>query len=137
MMVSTKGRYALRVMLDLAEHATDGQYLSLKTIAERQGISLKYLEQIIPLLKKGGLVEGVQGKGGGYRLMREPALINVLDVIELMEGDIAPVSCLEKDYPGCGKSIDCPTYPMWKGLETVIKDYFSGITIGSLIEERQ
>ena len=100
MMISTRGRYALRVLIDLAEHG-GGSYIPMKEVAERQDISLKYLERILPLLTKSGYVEGVHGKGGGYRLKKEPDNIRVGDVLRLTEGELAPVACLAKDADVC------------------------------------
>ena len=101
MMISTRGRYALRVLIDLAEHAERG-YVPMKEIAERQGISLKYLERILPVLSKNGLIEGVQGRGGGYRLNRSPEDCRIGEILRLTEGDLAPVACLECDAkPRC------------------------------------
>ena len=110
MMISTRGRYALRVLIDLAEHNTGG-YIPMKDIAERQGISLKYLERIIPVLSKNGIIDGVQGKGGGYRLIIEPSECNIGNILRLTEGDLAPVACLCKDAEPCEKAGECRTFP--------------------------
>ena len=119
MIVSTRGRYALRVMLDLA--ASDGEeYIAMRTIAERQGISLKYLERI-------------QGKGGGYRLTRRPEEYRVGEILRLTEGDLAPVSCLECGAEVCEKRGECPTYPMWAKLHGLINDYLDSVTIADLM----
>ena len=111
MMISTRGRYALRVLIDLAEHAERG-YVPMKEIAERQEISLKYLERILPVLSKNGLIEGVQGRGGGYRLNRPPEECRIGEILRLTEGDLAPVACLECGARPCGRMAECRTYPM-------------------------
>ena len=122
-MISTKGRYALRVMLDLAEHA-DGRAMPLKEIAERQGISKKYLEIIVKELVKGGLIQGSSGKGGGYRLCRDAADYTVGEILELTEGSLALVACLAGDAPPCDRARQCKTLPMWAELDGMIHDYF-------------
>lgn len=132
MIVSTRGRYALRVMIDLAENGNDG-YIPMKNIAERQGISLKYMERILPVLAKNSLVEGVHGKGGGYRLCRKPEEYKVGDILRLTEGDLAPVSCLESNAKECQYKDKCRTLSMWKGLHDVINEYFDGITLLDLM----
>lgn len=134
MIVSTRGRYALRVMIDLAENCGDGSdYIAMKTIAERQGISLKYMERILPVLTKNNLVEGIQGKGGGYRLCRKPSDYKVGEILALTEGDLAPVSCLEHGAKPCKYSSECRTIAMWRGLQELIVNYFDGITIADLM----
>ena len=132
MMISTRGRYALRVMIDLAEHRENG-YIPMKTVAERQGISLKYLEQIMPALSKNNLVEGVHGKGGGYRLSRNPEDYTVGEIIRLTDGEMAPVACLECGAPVCERKDDCKTIPMWTEFHRMTNAYFDGITIADLI----
>ena len=133
MKISTRGRYALRVMIDLAEHA-EGGYVAMKTIAERQGISLKYLEQIVPVLSRSELSNGVHGKGGGYRLGRSPDAISVGEVLRLTEGDLAPVSCLECNARPCERTGICRTLPMWKELYQIINAYFDGISLQKLMK---
>lgn len=133
MMISTRGRYALRVMIDLAEHSNGG-YIPMKDVAARQEISLKYLERILPVLAKNGLVEGIQGKGGGYRLTREPAAYPVGEILRLTEGDLAPVACLENGSTPCGRSIECRTFEMWNRLNQLINDFFDGITLADLMK---
>lgn len=133
MLISTKGRYALRVMVDLAEHYSSS-YLPMKEVAERQGISLKYLERIVPVLTKGGYIEGVHGKGGGYRLLREPQDCRIGDILRLTEGDLAPVSCLECGAKPCERSGECRTIGMWTRFYQIINDYFDGITIADLMQ---
>lgn len=130
MMISTKGRYALRVMVDMAEHQSDG-YLPLKEIATRQGLSEKYLESILKGLVQGGLLSGLRGKGGGYRLTRAPEDYRVGDILRLTEGSLAPVACLH-NAPDCPRLQDCRTLPMWKKLNRLIQDFFDGITIADL-----
>lgn len=132
MMISTRGRYALRVMIDLAEHS-EGGFIPMKDVAARQEISLKYLERILPVLAKNNLIEGVQGKGGGYRLTRDPADYPVGEILRLTEGDLAPVACLENGSTPCGRSIECRTIDMWSRLNRLINDFFDGITIADLM----
>lgn len=132
MMISTRGRYALRVMIDLAEQKTDG-YVPLKEIAARQEISEKYLESILKLLVKGKILTGLRGKGGGYRLNRAPEEYTVASILELTEETLAPVSCLEKDAEPCSRASECRTLGMWKGLDRLIRDYFDHITLADLI----
>ena len=134
MMVSTRRRYALRVMVDLAEHS-DGGYIAMKEVAARQSISLKYLERILPLLVKNGLVAGVQGKGGGYRLTRAPKDYRVGEILRLTEGDLAPVACLDCNAEPCQRMADCRTLPMWNELNTIINDYLDRKTIADLMKE--
>ena len=136
MMISTKGRYALRVMIDLAEHPTDG-YTPLKLIAERQGISEKYLESIIKLLVRARLLTGLRGKGGGYRLTRSPEEYTVGSILRLSEGSLAPVACLEQNPVECRRMAECRTLPMWRKLNTMINDYFDGITLADLVNTSQ
>ena len=131
-MISTKGRYALRVMIDLAQNGESGN-IALKDIAGRQQISKKYLEIIVRDLVKGGLLEGISGKGGGYRLCRKPDEYTVLDIIEVMEGPLAPVACLEKDAPECPLSSDCRTLPLWKEYYLLTQDFFSGKKLSDLL----
>ena len=133
MLVSTRGRYALRVMIDLAETAAEG-YVAMKTIAQRQGISLKYLERILPALTQNGLVEGIQGKGGGYRLCRKPEEYTVGEILRLTEGDLAPVKCLSCDSNRCERIDGCKTIAMWSRFHDLINDYFDGITLADLLE---
>lgn len=134
MMISTRGRYALRVLADLAEHA-DGGYIPMKEIAHRQEISLKYLERIIPILSKNGIVEGIQGKGGGYRLLVKPEECRIGDVLRWTEGDLAPVSCLECDAKPCERTGECRTYPMWVEFHQLINDYFNQKTLADIMKE--
>lgn len=131
MMISTRGRYALRVMIDLAEH-TNGGYIPMKEIASRQGISLKYLERIVPVLVKNGFIEGIHGKGGGYRLVRAPEKCTVGEILRLTEGDLAPVACLGNKAKPCEKSTSCRTISMWTEFYNITNKYFDGITIHDL-----
>jgi Rrf2 family protein len=134
MMISTRGRYALRVMIDLAEHSNGG-YIPMKDVAARQEISLKYLERILPVLTKNELVEGIQCKGGGYRLTRDPSAYPVGEILRLTEGDLAPVACLENGSTPCGRSIECRTIEMWSRLNQLINDFFDGITLADLMKQ--
>ena len=131
MLISTRGRYALRVLIDLAEH-TNGGFVPMKDIAERQGISLKYLERIIPVLSKSGIIEGLQGKGGGYRLLIAPEDCKIGDILRLTEGDLAPVACLSGKAGGCDRAANCRTLPMWKKYYELTTAYFDGITLADL-----
>ena len=132
MIISTKGRYALRILLDLAEHPA-GEYVPMKEIAARQELSLKYLERIVPLLSRNGLVEGVHGKGGGYRLGVEPENCSLWQVLMLTEGDLAPVSCLECGAKPCERSASCKTLPVWKELDKRIREYLQSVSLADLL----
>ena len=134
MMISTRGRYALRVIIDLAENADDG-LIPMHKVAERQGISLKYLERILPELVSGRLVEGVHGKGGGYRLTKKPEEISVAEILKLTEGDIAPVACLEDNAEVCERIEECRTLPVWKGLNDRINEYLESVKISELMKK--
>ena len=136
MMVSTRGRYALRVIIDLAENAGDG-HVPMREVAERQGLSLKYLERILPLLVSEHLVEGIHGKGGGYRLSKDPSKISVGEVLRITEGDIAPVACLENNAVKCEHINDCRTLPVWKGLNDRINEYLDSVSIADLMKDEQ
>ncbi len=133
MMISTRGRYALRVMLDLAHHTDEG-YISLKKISEREDISVKYLEAIVAILNKGGLLESCRGKEGGYKLTKKPEEYTVGSVVRLTEGSVAPVSCLECGTINCGRSTHCQTLPMWEKLEKIVGDYLDSVTLRDLLE---
>ena len=132
MLISTKGRYALRVMIDLAQNKESG-HVAMKIVAARQGISLKYLERILPVLTKNGLIEGVHGKGGGYRLCREPKEYKVGEILRLTEGNLAPVSCLACNAPVCERQGPCHPLGMWTDFHKMINDYFDGITLEDLM----
>lgn len=132
MLISTRGRYALRVMIDMAEHYNGG-YIPLKEIAERQDISLKYLEAIMSTLSKAGMVDGLHGKGGGYKLAKEPENCKIGDILRLTEGSLSLVSCLE-DGNVCERASECRTLPMWSKLNKMINDFFDSITIYDLMQ---
>ena len=131
MLISTRGRYALRVLIDLAEHG-DGGYIPMKEIAQRQGISLKYLERILPVLTKSGMIEGLQGKTGGYRLTKPPAECAIGDILRLTEGDLAPVACLESGAAACSRAEECQTLPLWREFYQVVSDFFDGKTLADV-----
>lgn len=133
MMISTKGRYALRVMVDLADH-NNGSFVPLNDIAQRQGISEKYLEGIVSSLSKAGIVESVRGKGGGYRLNRPLEEYTVGEILTCTEGDFAPVSCLSGDENSCERAEKCPTLSMWQDLKALIDNYFNKVTIRDLAQ---
>ncbi len=133
MLISTKGRYALRVMADLAQHPTEG-YIPLKEIAERQEISEKYLEAIIKILVKARLLSGVRGKGGGYKLTRSPEQYSVGDILRLTEESLAPVACLGGNSEPCVRASGCLTLPLWQGLDRVIHEYLDGVTLADLLQ---
>ena len=132
-MISTKGRYSIRILLDLAIHR-NGEYIPMKDVAERQGISLKYIERILPVLKENGLIDSVHGKGGGYKLTREPDQYTLWEILRLTEGDLAPVACLKDGAPSCYKAAECRTLPVWKNYYKMTVDYFSGITLADLMD---
>ena len=133
MFISTRGRYALRVLLDLAERDS-GHYIPMKEVANRQELSLKYIERIVPILTKNGFIEGVHRKGGGYRLTKEPREYKVGDILRLAEGDLAPVSCLECGAKPCERAEKCLTLPMWKRFKEMTDEYFDGITLEDLLK---
>ena len=135
MKISTKGRYALRVILDLAIYG-DGGYVSLADVSQRQGISLKYLESIISSLKSAGLVESARGKTGGYRLTKEPKDYTVGEILKSSEGSLAPVSCLDS-AEACPRADSCLTLPIWSGLDKVIDEYLENYTIDEVINQRK
>ena len=136
MMISTKGRYALRILTDIAEHQGDG-YVPLKESADRQEISEKYLESIVSTLVKCGFIEGLRGKGGGYRLSRPAEQIVVYDVLAAMEGTLVPVACLEERAKPCGRTSVCQTLPLWNGLNEVVRDYLSRFTVKDLMKQEK
>lgn len=133
MKISTKGRYATRIMLDLAEHA-DGNYISLKEIAGRQEISVKYLEQIISVLSKCGYVVSSRGSAGGYRLAKGPEEYTIGDILRAAEGSLAPVSCVDDGFR-CERSESCRTYEFWRGLYEVVNQYVNGVTLADLMKK--
>ena len=133
MMISTRGRYALRVLIDLAEHQ-NGEYTPMKEVAARQDISLNYIERIMPVLTKAKLVEGLHGKGGGYKLTKSPEECKVGDILRLTEGDLAPVACIGCDAKKCNRTHECRTVSMWKKFYAVTNEYFDGITLADLMQ---
>jgi Rrf2 family protein len=135
MKISTKGRYALRLMLDLAEHRGDG-FIALKDIAERQGISKKYLEQIIPMLNTPDLLQTNRGFQGGYRLALPPEKYTVGMILRLTEGSMAPVACLAQQPNSCERADECPTLFIWEGLNKVISEYLDGITLQDILDRQ-
>ena len=134
MLISTRGRYALRIMIDLAERGSVG-YTPMKEVAQHLGISLKYIEQIIPVLSRNGRVVGVHGKGGGYRLCRAPEAYTVGEILRLTEGDLAPVACLECGSAPCPRAAECRTVGMWNRFQQLIDEFFDDITIADLMRE--
>ena len=133
MKISTKGRYALRMLLDMAQNQKEG-YVTLKDIAQRQAISKKYLEQIALILGQAGILHGVRGHQGGYRLVGKPADYTVLEVLQAMEGSLAPVACLDQGENLCSRRGECLTLPLWEGLDAVISNYLSGITLQDVLD---
>ena len=136
MIVSTKGRYALRVMVRFALNGTD-EYIPLKEIAESEGISQKYLEAIMTTLSKAGFVDAVHGKGGGYRLNRPAKEYTVGSILKLTEGSLAAVSCTAQGPAACSRTSCCQTKPMWEKLDKMIDEFFEGITLADLLEEHK
>ena len=131
MMISTKGRYALRVMVDLAEHQGEG-YLPLRDIATRQEISEKYLESILKVLVQNRLLEGLRGKGGGYRLTRPPEQYTVGEILRLTEGNFSTVACLEPGSGQCSRMGQCRTLPVWRNLDRIVNEYLDSVTLADL-----
>lgn len=131
-MISTRGRYSLRIMLDLAERP-QGLYTPLKDVAARQEMSLKYIEKILPLLTKAGFIEGVHGRGGGYRLCHAPEEISVGEVLRVTEGELAPVSCLECGAKPCERAAYCKTLSMWQDYHRLTQEFFDGISLAQLL----
>ena len=136
MKISTKGRYALRMFIDLAEHHNDG-YISLKDICQRQNISKKYLEQIVAIFGKTNILLTSRGASGGYKLAKPARDYTVGEILRLTEGSLAPVSCLDHDLGKCQHSIDCPTLPVWQGLNKIVSDYLNSITLQDIIEQQK
>ena len=134
MKISTRGRYALRIMLDLAANDSGG-YISLKDIAARQGITVKYLEQIMIALRKAGYLKSSRGSGGGYRLARPASGYTVGDILRATEGNLSPINCLEDDMNMCPRSMECPTLRFWAGLDRVIGEYVDSVTLEDLLRE--
>lgn len=136
MKISTKGRYALRIMIDLAEH-DDGSYIRLKEISERQEITLKYLEQIMPLLTRTGYVRSYRGNNGGYQLARKAEDYTVGDILRTTEGNLAPIPCVADNPNRCPRSEKCETLPFWKGLWKVINEYVDSVTLADLVKKQR
>ncbi|MBQ3671405.1 MAG: Rrf2 family transcriptional regulator [Treponema sp.] len=136
MKISTRGRYALRFMIDLAQH-DNGEYIALKDISKRQDISVKYLEQITSLLSKFGILVSVRGPQGGYKLAKSPAEYKIGDILRITEGNLAPVACLESDVNTCEKKDICKTLFLWEGLSKVVNEYLDSITLENLVERNQ
>ncbi len=134
MKISTKGRYALRMLLDLAEHQQDG-FIALKDIAARQNISKKYLEQIVPILNKSNILQANRGFQGGYRLVKAPREYSVGSILRLTEGSLTPVACLDFNPAGCERRNECITLPLWQGLNKVIADYLDNITLQDILDD--
>ena len=135
MKISTKGRYALRMLVDLAEHQGDG-FVALRDVATRQDISKKYLEQIVALLGQANILRTTRGFLGGYRLARTPDKYTVGEILRLTEGNLAPVACLENDLNPCERRSGCPTLPVWQGLYKVINEYLDGITLQDILDQQ-
>ncbi len=131
MLISTKGRYALRVMIDLAEHRSE-EFISLKEVAQRQEISEKYLESIIRLLVRAKMLDSLRGKGGGYRLRKAPEEYTVGSILRLTEDSLSPVACLEPGAEACPRKAQCPTLTLWQGLDRVIGEYLDSVTVADL-----
>ena len=136
MRISTKGRYALRMLIDLAEHQNCG-YVALKDIADRQNISKKYLEQIIPIFNKSNILKTTRGSQGGYMLSRSPDKYTVGEILRLTEGSLAPVDCLNQDPIECERSGECATLPIWQGLNRVINEYLDSITLQDILDKQK
>lgn len=134
MIISTRGRYALRILIDIAENS-DGSYIPLKVIAQRQGISLKYLEQILPVLTQNNIIEGIQGRGGGYRLVHKPEEYKIGDILRLTENDITAVSCLGSNEKPCIRKDECRTLPLWIKLNEVVNDYLDSVVLSDFIKK--
>lgn len=133
-MISTKGRYAIRILLDLAEH-DNGEFVPLKDIAKRQNISLKYIERILPTIKEAGLLDSMHGKGGGYRLSRQVEEYNLWEILSLTEGNLAPVSCLKTNAKPCDRVAECKTLSVWKKYYQLTKEYFASISLSDLLKQ--
>ena len=136
MKVSTRGRYALRLMIDLAHHRNEG-YVSLKEISARQDITVRYLEQIIAILLKAGFVQSFRGKAGGYRLSRHPREYTTEEILKLTEGSLLPISCTAPHENPCPRAAGCATLPFWRGLQQVIENYLRRVTLEDLAEQQK
>ena len=136
MKISTKGRYALRMMLDLEEHQNDG-YVALKDIAQRQNVSKKYLAQIVPILNKSDILRTNRGFQGGYRLAKSPDKYTVGEILRVTEGSLSPVACLDREPIECERSAECPTLPVWQGLYKVINEYLDSVTLQDILNQQK
>jgi len=136
-MISTRGRYALRILIDLAENQGEDGYLPLKEICERQEISEKYLESIAKILVRGEILKGSRGKGGGYRLIRNPEECSLGSILRLTEGDLSPVSCLEEGVVCCDQAENCPTMPVWIRLNSLIQRFLDSVTLADLMGDEK
>ena len=136
MKISTKGRYALRMLVDLAQHQNDG-FVALKDIAARQQISKKYLEQIIVILNRAAVLRTGRGAQGGYMLAKAPSQYTVGDILRITEGSLAPVPCLEEQPMACARREECATLPVWQGLDRVINEYLDSVTLQDILDWRQ
>lgn len=135
MKISTKGRYALRMLLDLAAHENSG-FIALKDIAQRQGVSKKYLEQIVPIVNQSGILQTNRGFQGGYKLAGSPDQYTIGMILRLTEGSLSPVPCLDQTPIACERSNECPTLPIWQGLNKVINDYLDSITLQDILDRQ-
>ncbi len=133
MLISTRGRYTLYVLVDLAKHMEEG-YIPLKEIASRQGISKKYMENILKILVENKLLEGIKGKGGGYRLTMPPEQYSLGAILRLTEGSLSPVACTSPEHTGCTRKESCPTHPVWKELDSLINRYLDSVTLADLLK---
>lgn len=136
MKISTKGRYALRMLIDLAEHRNQG-YISLKEISERQNISKKYLEQIIPIFNNTDVLRANRGSQGGYMLAKDPDKYTVGEILRITEGSLSPVDCVDHTPIACDRSADCATLPIWQGLSKLINEYLDGITLQDVVDQQR
>lgn len=134
MVFSTKGRYALRLMVDLTLH-NSGEYIALKDVSQRQNISVKYLEQIVPLLSKAGMLKSVRGPQGGYKLSKSPREYTAGDILRITEGSLAPIPCLENGADGCERRNECTTVDFWNGLYKAVTDYVDSVTLEDLADK--
>ena len=135
-MISTKGRYSIRILLDLAEHR-NGSYIPMKDVAARQNISLKYIERLMPALKAAGLVDSVHGIGGGYRLTREPDQYTLWEILRLAEGNLAPVACVDDTKEACTRADECVTMEVWREIKDAVNKVVDNITLADLVEQQR
>ncbi len=137
MMISTRGRYAIRILLYLAQHGEGGKYVPMREVAEHENISLKYIEKIMPVFKPAGLVDSTHGIGGGYRLTKDPSEYPLWEILLLTEGDLAPVSCLQENKAGCNRSSECKTLPVWQKYYQLTEKFFSSISLADLMDKAE